>query len=336
MARNYYRILGLAPYAEDVVIQAAYRALMRRYHPDTNASADAKQRAAEINEAYEVLSNPTKRARYDAELKVAQAKQRTTGESSSAGRQWESQSPPPRPPQPPKATESGPVTPPPEPSGLAKAGWVAGGIGLILLVAALSTSPGQDANTMNVDENAMPTDLTDMNMASANTVEPPKPIKLSDLEQSPIQFDDVETAASQFARVLMKRGIAGARATSEKCHKDVTAAPSWEGADRCAAFDFAAAYIDKGVATASGWEPFPYFQFQADNQSDRYEEAGAYAFSVNNRLTTIKEAAERSVEGALRSELARRAPRSEPSAPTDMNATTSAQNVSEQTPQTNL
>lgn len=55
---DFYRVLGVAPYSEDVVIQAAYRALMRRYHPDTNRSPDAQKRATEINEAYAVLSDP--------------------------------------------------------------------------------------------------------------------------------------------------------------------------------------------------------------------------------------------------------------------------------------
>ncbi|MBA2771836.1 MAG: J domain-containing protein, partial [Sphingomonas sp.] len=65
MTGDYYAILGVSPTSEDVVIRAAYRALMRRYHPDTDSSSDATERARAINAAYAVLSDPEKRARYD-------------------------------------------------------------------------------------------------------------------------------------------------------------------------------------------------------------------------------------------------------------------------------
>lgn len=48
------------------MVQAAYRALMRRYHPDANASAEAAERARSINAAYAVLGDPDRRAGYDA------------------------------------------------------------------------------------------------------------------------------------------------------------------------------------------------------------------------------------------------------------------------------
>lgn len=64
--KDYYAILGVVPAAEDVVIRAAYKALAQRYHPDRNpGSAEAAAKMAEINEAYGVLSDPTKRKAYD-------------------------------------------------------------------------------------------------------------------------------------------------------------------------------------------------------------------------------------------------------------------------------
>jgi curved DNA-binding protein CbpA len=65
---DYYTILGVTPASEDVVIRAAYRALMRRYHPDTDPSSAALQRVQAINAAYAVLGDPEKRARYDGSL----------------------------------------------------------------------------------------------------------------------------------------------------------------------------------------------------------------------------------------------------------------------------
>jgi curved DNA-binding protein CbpA len=64
-SKDYYATLGVLPTAEDFVIQAAYRALSKVYHPDRYKGDDADQKMAEINEAYEVLGNKSKRAEYD-------------------------------------------------------------------------------------------------------------------------------------------------------------------------------------------------------------------------------------------------------------------------------
>src|SRR5690242_11645828 len=61
--KDYYRILGVDRSADDKTIKSAYRKLARKYHPDVNKGQDA--RFKEINEAYEVLSDPEKRRRYD-------------------------------------------------------------------------------------------------------------------------------------------------------------------------------------------------------------------------------------------------------------------------------
>jgi curved DNA-binding protein CbpA len=62
---DYYAVLGVSPVSDDVVIRAAFKALMLKYHPDTNKSADATHRAAAINEAFGVLGDPQRRAAYD-------------------------------------------------------------------------------------------------------------------------------------------------------------------------------------------------------------------------------------------------------------------------------
>ena len=58
-----YRILQVDPSADPIVIQAAYRCLARRYHPDGEAPDPA--RMAEINRAYDLLRGPESRRRYD-------------------------------------------------------------------------------------------------------------------------------------------------------------------------------------------------------------------------------------------------------------------------------
>ena len=63
--KDYYAILQVDPRAEPEVIEAAYRRLSRKYHPDVSAQADAAQRMRELNEAFEVLSDPGRRRAYD-------------------------------------------------------------------------------------------------------------------------------------------------------------------------------------------------------------------------------------------------------------------------------
>jgi len=65
MARDYYEVLGVERNASKDNIKKAFRKLARQYHPDVSEEADAEARFKEINEAYEVLSDDEKRARYD-------------------------------------------------------------------------------------------------------------------------------------------------------------------------------------------------------------------------------------------------------------------------------
>ncbi len=63
---DFYSVLGVLPSAEQEVIDAAYRALIKKYHPDKGAGEGFKQRAYEINEAYQTLRDPVTRSLYDA------------------------------------------------------------------------------------------------------------------------------------------------------------------------------------------------------------------------------------------------------------------------------
>src|SRR5438876_8299178 len=63
--KDYYRILGVDRNADDKTLKSAYRRLARKYHPDVAKTKDAGERFKEINEAYEVLSDPKKRQRYE-------------------------------------------------------------------------------------------------------------------------------------------------------------------------------------------------------------------------------------------------------------------------------
>jgi curved DNA-binding protein len=62
---DYYQVLGVDRSASGQDIQRAYRKLARRFHPDINKDPGAEERFKQVNEAYEVLSDEKKRARYD-------------------------------------------------------------------------------------------------------------------------------------------------------------------------------------------------------------------------------------------------------------------------------
>src|SRR6266851_4258301 len=64
--KDYYKILGVNKNASEKEIRKAYRKLARKYHPDVNPEdKSAEDKFKELNEAYEVLSDPEKRKRYD-------------------------------------------------------------------------------------------------------------------------------------------------------------------------------------------------------------------------------------------------------------------------------
>lgn len=103
-ASTYYDVLGVARGASAAEIKTAYRASVRRWHPDLhNGSSEAHIRLVEINRAYETLSDPVKRLLYDNEMFGTRTNRGSNG----------SETPRPRPPGRPPPTPSRPTTPSP-------------------------------------------------------------------------------------------------------------------------------------------------------------------------------------------------------------------------------
>ncbi len=72
--RDPYEILQIFHNAERKAIEVAYRRLAQKYHPDVNASVDAEARMKDLNWAYEILSDPSKKSQYDHSRSGAGAK----------------------------------------------------------------------------------------------------------------------------------------------------------------------------------------------------------------------------------------------------------------------
>lgn len=80
---DYYKTLGLIPNAEPAVIKAAYRALVSIYHPDKNNDESSNNKIKDINAAYAVLSNPTKKSEYDSQIEKDKSNASTSAFSTS-------------------------------------------------------------------------------------------------------------------------------------------------------------------------------------------------------------------------------------------------------------
>ena len=82
-AKDYYKVLGVSRKATQDDVKKAYRKLVLKHHPDRNPDKqeEAAKKTAEINEAYEVLGDPSRRKEYDGVKRPTKAKKRTTKRS---------------------------------------------------------------------------------------------------------------------------------------------------------------------------------------------------------------------------------------------------------------
>ncbi len=100
--KDYYSVLGVGAGAEPEVVKAAYTALARKHHPDAGGSP---QRMKEINEAWEVLSDPLKKVNYD--LYRCRRSAERGRRYAQDGPRWSAAPPPPAQPPPHSSTDAG-------------------------------------------------------------------------------------------------------------------------------------------------------------------------------------------------------------------------------------
>ncbi len=92
---THYELLGLTPSASPEEVRAAYRALARRYHPDTQHDVDAataarsRQTMAALNAAWAVLGDPARRRAYDTSLGRPQPAPRPMGQPNRPSWDWQ-------------------------------------------------------------------------------------------------------------------------------------------------------------------------------------------------------------------------------------------------------
>src|SRR6266851_881551 len=89
--QNYYDILQVSPTAEPEVIQAAFKRLAFKYHPDRNSDPTSQEMMRLLNEAYKVLSDSRLRASYDAKLRNKRSSQISGNQENQAERAQQSQ-----------------------------------------------------------------------------------------------------------------------------------------------------------------------------------------------------------------------------------------------------
>ena len=226
---DHYAVLGVSPDADEAVIRAAWKVLLRKFHPDTAGDLpDAAERTRAVNDAWAVLGDANRRIAYDLERTAPPADEDLPG--------WV-RSPYPMPPRRGMGTTVALI--------LAFVGLPAVAItlpGVRGRVAAMlpGGSDGSAAGFARSSLNQVRRLLTPAGFgtasAAANSAIRPTASPLA----PPVDRGTVRLAVSQYGRVLRRQGRAGLGDYSRGCAQRAITLHKWESEDFCAAFDIAA------------------------------------------------------------------------------------------------
>ena len=228
-APDYYAILGVAPDADQAVIRAAWKALLRKYHPDTAHDVpDAAERTRAFNAAWAVLGNSNRRIAYDLERAALPDDDTRPG--------WAS-----------------PYPMPPRRSAGATFALILAFVGLPAVAITLPGVPGQVAAMLPGDGgsaagfarsslNQVRRLLTPAGFGADDAAVKPASLASSLAPSSPPAIDraTIRLAATQFGRVVRRHGRGGLASYSRACAERAAGLARWESEDFCAAFDIAA------------------------------------------------------------------------------------------------
>jgi hypothetical protein len=244
-APDYYALLGVSPDADEAVIRAVWKALLRKYHPDTARDVpDAAERTRAVNAAWAVLGNPNSRIAYDLE--------RAAPAADKAQPSWAS-----------------PYPMPPRRSAGTTFALILAFVGLPAVAITLPGVPGQVA-AMLPGEGASAASFARSSLHQVRRLLNPAGFGVDRAAVSPaaalappapaIDRAAVRLATRQFGRVVRRQGLSGVPAYSRGCAERALALRHWNSEDFCAAFDIAAGrdtapsasrYVRLGATTAS-------------------------------------------------------------------------------------
>lgn len=301
-----YRIHGVTDDAPDYVIEAAYRACLKKYHPDIYSGSDAKERTAKIIDAYQTIK--AERSRSPQEQAEGTRNQHRSQDSAKASQTKNS--------EPPTEKVANGTTPRPSVGALMIMAVVGVAIAGLAINQQRRSQPMIEASDAATDLAADPTSGSPNSTNNYGVIMPaeepvqtlgsagPKTAPLvpaginaptiSDIMGSSktngpdeqLDFAQIEAGFNKFVQVFKRNGMMGARRYSESCHKAASTSESWTKDDYCASFDFAAALLDLQMEKM-GAARNPYFQFQLENQSQYYE---PHYLQSNSRISKIRDA----------------------------------------------
>jgi curved DNA-binding protein CbpA len=262
MTRSLYSILNVSPDADPAVIDAAYKALMKKYHPDmlVGEPPSRQSKAAEINRAFQILRDPERRAQYDSQEQARQSAMRI-GVQGPDMRQMPFQ--------------------PLQPAERSK--WSA-----FLLIAVLVALVGYvwqmtEGTAREQFASSIPTQPTGMKdrILEATGVSSALP---------PVNPVNVDRAVAESRRINQKMGLMGLSGYSQDCFASQSRSGKLAELDFCVAFDSAASTYDAASASAYSLPELP--RFEAREMMSRHLSA-AKALSdddywVLDRLTQVR------------------------------------------------
>ena len=299
---DHYRTLGVASDVTAAALRLAYRDRMRAVHPDLNKSDDAAATARAVNEAYRILADPAARARYD---------------EARAGR------PRATPPLGATPARAPAVRRPPVRRQLQyidargkrrRQSWMPFVAFVTVAAGAVGASIASglfDPATMTIANVKMPQPLRSQDKRIDELIERfvvddvpqsvPSPVDDSEPASGPTSATaqaelvaplpaDIAAGAGAFAQVSLAAGLDGARRYSQQCEQRVGKSRALRDADRCAAFDFTAAYVDADVAGTTHNPRNPYFAARSKQPEQLYRLVGMPTYGAQARLLTIRRA----------------------------------------------